>query len=96
VYSLCDVFGDQVKISGVQTERTAYAYGGYATEAFEKIPAGRYIIKVSSPKFSVVKYSGEIVIPGGGGGGGGCDAGAGLYGIAAICAALALSRKKLR
>jgi autotransporter-associated beta strand protein len=93
-FNLCDVFGDPVKISGVQTERTAYASGGRATETFEKVPAGRYVVKVSSPEFSAVKYSGEIVIPGSGGGGSGCDAGTGLYGIAALCAALAMALRR--
>ena len=83
-FTLCDAFGDQAKISGVQTERTVYAYGGYAAAAFEKIPSGRYIVKVSSPEFAAVRYSGEIVIPGGGGGGGGCDAGAGIFAVSLL------------
>lgn len=89
-FNLCDAFGDDLEIKGIRTEYTVYASGGYGSALFEKIPAGHYFVKISSPEFPTVKYSEEIVIPGSGGGGGGCDTGAGLYAFAAVCGVLAV------
>ncbi|MDR1515632.1 MAG: hypothetical protein LBS45_08055 [Synergistaceae bacterium] len=96
-FNLCDAFGDPVKISGMKPDRLTYTISGRAEATFEKVPAGHYFVKVSSPEFATVKYSEEIVIPGSGGGGGGCDTGAGLYAFAAVYSAFAIKsllRKK--
>jgi autotransporter-associated beta strand protein len=93
-FNLCDTFGDPVKISGVQTERPAYAEIGYAAVKFEQIPSGRYLIRVTSPQFSTVKFSDVIQISrGGGGGGGGCDAGFGVFALLALGGALVIRRR---
>jgi hypothetical protein len=94
-FYLCDMFGDPVRISGFQAEHPVYAQAGFAVTAYEKIPAGRYLVKISSPEFAATRYSSVIEITGARkGGGGGCDSGAGVFALAAIIGSIAVRRKR--
>ncbi|MDR0648191.1 MAG: hypothetical protein LBF92_02495 [Synergistaceae bacterium] len=94
-FTLCDAFGDPVRINGKAPETIrALSEHGVATATFKDVPPGRYVVRVSSSEFQTVKYSGEVVMPGSGGGGGGCDAGAGIFGLLAATGAAALIRRK--
>ncbi|MDR3321612.1 MAG: hypothetical protein LBS93_04120 [Synergistaceae bacterium] len=91
-FHLCDAFGEPVKISGVQTVRTVSTAAGRAKAKFERLPAGRYIVRVSSPEFNRVGFSNAIRIDGSGGDGGGCDSGIGILVLAALGAIKLRSR----
>jgi hypothetical protein len=98
-FALLDRFGDPVKIPGTQRDYSewAYAEAGKAStkDGFTGVPAGRYLVRVSSPEFSFVDHSSAIEIRGGKGGGGGCDAGFGAFALVmALGGVLALRRSR--
>jgi autotransporter-associated beta strand protein len=97
-FQLCDTFGEPVKISGVQTSWSRQTKNGFATSTFEKIPAGRYLVRISSPEFLAVRFSDGIAINGrsNGGDGGGCDSGLGMFAFSALFMALAMRPKGAR
>jgi hypothetical protein len=91
-FSLRDQFGSRVQLSGVQTAFTRLTDEfGKAQAEFANIPAGHYVVSISSPNFDFTGLSNDVEIAGSGGGGGGCSSGIGAL---ALLGALAVLRRK--
>ncbi|MDR1943659.1 MAG: autotransporter-associated beta strand repeat-containing protein [Synergistaceae bacterium] len=98
VFSLLDRFGGPMKIPGTSRDYSEWtnAASGSASvkDGFTNVPAGRYVVSVSSPEFNLVAYSDQVEISGGGGGGGGCDAGWGAFALFAAGAAVIFRNRR--